>query len=147
MWFDPRVGKIPWRRKWQPTPVFLPGKSHGQRSLMGYSLRSCKKVRHDLVTKQPIHMDSCPRNILRPVFFQTLPDIQGASDIQEDPGKTQLCLCLLQSWKQTQRPRVSSWHGGWVPRVSSQDKNNWFCMCQSLRKPVKCMAKITLDPK
>jgi len=27
--FDPSVGKIPWRRKWQPTPVFLPGKSHG----------------------------------------------------------------------------------------------------------------------
>ena len=31
--FDPRVAKIPWRRKWQPTLVFLPGKSHGQRSL------------------------------------------------------------------------------------------------------------------
>ena len=36
--FDPWVGKIPWRRKWQPTPVFLPGKSHGQRILEGYSL-------------------------------------------------------------------------------------------------------------
>ena len=34
--FDPWVRKIPWRRKWQPTPVFLPGKSHGQRSLEGY---------------------------------------------------------------------------------------------------------------
>ena len=31
------VRKIPWRRKWQPTPVFLPGESHGQRSLAGYS--------------------------------------------------------------------------------------------------------------
>ena len=31
------VGSIPWRRKWQPTPVFLPGKSHGQRSVVGYS--------------------------------------------------------------------------------------------------------------
>ena len=30
-------GKIPWRRAWQPTPVFLPGESHGQRSLSGYS--------------------------------------------------------------------------------------------------------------
>ena len=29
--------KIPWRREWQPTPVFLPGESHGQRSLVGYS--------------------------------------------------------------------------------------------------------------
>ena len=34
---DPRVGKIPWRRKWQPTPVFLPGESHGRRNLVGYS--------------------------------------------------------------------------------------------------------------
>ena len=33
----PRLGRFPWRRKWQPTPVFLPGKSHGQRSLAGYS--------------------------------------------------------------------------------------------------------------
>ena len=31
MWFDPWVKKIPWSRKWQPTPVFLPGKIHGQR--------------------------------------------------------------------------------------------------------------------
>jgi len=35
--FDPWVGKLPWRRGWQPTPVFLPGESHGQRSLAGYS--------------------------------------------------------------------------------------------------------------
>ena len=35
--FNPWVGKIPWRRKWQPIPVFLPGKFHGQRSLAGYS--------------------------------------------------------------------------------------------------------------
>ena len=34
---DPWVGKIPWRRKWQPTPVLLPGKSHGWRSVVGYS--------------------------------------------------------------------------------------------------------------
>ena len=35
--FNPWVGKIPWRRAWQPTPVFLPGESHGQRSLVGCS--------------------------------------------------------------------------------------------------------------
>ena len=34
--FDPWVGKFPWRRVWQPIPVFLPGESHGQRSLVGY---------------------------------------------------------------------------------------------------------------
>ena len=37
LWFNPWVRKIPWRRKWQPTPVFLPGESHGQKSLVGYS--------------------------------------------------------------------------------------------------------------
>ena len=41
--FDPWVRKIPWRRKWQPTPVFLPGKSHGRRSLVGYSSWGCKE--------------------------------------------------------------------------------------------------------
>ena len=41
--FDPWVRKIPWKRKWQPTPVFLPGKSHGQRSLAGYSPWNCKE--------------------------------------------------------------------------------------------------------
>ena len=40
---DPRIGKIPWRRKWQPTPVSLPGESHGQRSLMGYSPQGHKE--------------------------------------------------------------------------------------------------------
>ena len=34
--FNPWVRKIPWKRKWQPTPVFLPGKFHGQRSLVAY---------------------------------------------------------------------------------------------------------------
>ena len=37
------VGKIPWRRRWQPTPVFLPGECHGQRSLVGYSSQGCKE--------------------------------------------------------------------------------------------------------
>ena len=37
-------GKIPWRRVWQPTPVFLPGESHGQRSLVGYSPRGYKEM-------------------------------------------------------------------------------------------------------
>ena len=36
-WFDPRVGKIPWRKEWLPTPVFLPREFDGQRSLAGYS--------------------------------------------------------------------------------------------------------------
>ena len=41
--FNPWVWKIPWRRKWQPTPVFPLGESPGQRSLEGYSSRGCKE--------------------------------------------------------------------------------------------------------
>ena len=41
--FDPWIRKIPWRREWQPTPVFLPGEFHGQKSLAGYSPRNCKE--------------------------------------------------------------------------------------------------------
>ena len=41
--FDPWIRKIAWRREWQPTPVFLPGKSHAQRSVVGYSPWGCKE--------------------------------------------------------------------------------------------------------
>ena len=53
--FDPGVGKILWRRKWQPYPVFLPGESQGQKSLAGYSLYGCR-VRHHLSDLAPTHM-------------------------------------------------------------------------------------------
>ena len=53
--FDPWVGKILWRRKWQPTPVFLPGETHGQRSLAGYSQLGHKELDMTEVT-QHAHM-------------------------------------------------------------------------------------------
>ena len=43
-WVLSWVGKISWRRAWQPTPVLLPGESHGQRSLVGYSLWGCREL-------------------------------------------------------------------------------------------------------
>ena len=42
--FDPWDGEIPWSREWQPAPVFLPGKSHGWRSLVSYSPWGCKEL-------------------------------------------------------------------------------------------------------
>ena len=48
--FHPWVGMIPRRRKWQPTPVFLPGKSHGQRSLAGYSQAQGSQTRQRFST-------------------------------------------------------------------------------------------------
>ena len=67
--FDPWVGKIPWIRKWQPTSAFLPGKSHGQRSLVSYSPWDCKRVgqdglnnshRHLWGASRPQHSNSAP---------------------------------------------------------------------------------------
>ena len=43
----PGLGRFPWRRKWQPTPVFLPGKSHGWRRLAGCSPWGSQRVGHD----------------------------------------------------------------------------------------------------
>ena len=54
--FDLWVGKIPWTRKWQAPPVFLPGESHGQSDLAGYSPWGWKRVRHESVTKQQLYM-------------------------------------------------------------------------------------------
>ena len=51
--FDPWVGKTRWRRRWQPTPVFLPRKSQAQKSLAGYSPWGPKRTRHGLATKRP----------------------------------------------------------------------------------------------
>ena len=48
----PGSGKLPWRRKWQPTPVVLPGKSHRQRTLEGCNPWGHKRVGHNLATKQ-----------------------------------------------------------------------------------------------
>ena len=53
--FSPCVRRISWRREWLPTPVCLPGKFHGQRSLAGYSLWSCKKLDS---TERPTHKES-----------------------------------------------------------------------------------------
>ena len=50
--FNPQSRKILWWRKWQPSPVFLLGKSHGQRSLVGYSPWGRKRIGQDLATKQ-----------------------------------------------------------------------------------------------
>ena len=74
MWF----GKMPWRRKWQLTPEFLPGKFQGQRNLLGYGLRDHKKV--NLKDFLVIHYNECisyaVKEILRNVFtcWYFLPD-------------------------------------------------------------------------
>ena len=58
--FQPWGRKLPWRGKWQPSPVFLPGKSHGQRSLAGYSPWGRKRVGHNLSTEHAHSLDPSP---------------------------------------------------------------------------------------
>ena len=74
----PSPGKIPWRRKWQPSPVFLPGKFHGQRSLTGYNPWGRKRVWHycsDWTTASPDEnlalTDSCD-SLLDPKYGNQL---------------------------------------------------------------------------
>ena len=54
--------KIPWRRKWQLTPVFWPGKSHGQRSLAGYCPWGCKGFNYNYKNKGPPLLKGCSLN-------------------------------------------------------------------------------------
>ena len=68
--FNPWVGKIPWERKWQPTPVFLSGKSHGQKSLVGYSPWGHKRAGHNLETK---HQQS-----LAVTYFSVVPHLTNS---------------------------------------------------------------------
>ena len=75
--FDSWVRKIPWRRKWQPTPVFLPGKFHGQKSLASYSPWGCKRVWHVLATKQTKN-----KNKKRTNLVDTSMDIKWIRHIQ-----------------------------------------------------------------
>ena len=65
--FDPWVRKIPWRRKWQPTPVLLPGKFHGRRSLVGYSPCSCKES--DRTERLHLHFDVISKSDSHDCFF------------------------------------------------------------------------------
>ena len=72
--FDPWVRKIPWRREWQPTPVFLPGESPGQRSLVGYSQWGHKEsdtteqYNSNLFTGERWHL----MDMVQPIYFPPL---------------------------------------------------------------------------
>ena len=56
-WVQSLVGKIPWRREWPPTPVFLPGKSYGQKSLVGCNPKGCTEL--DWTEQQHACMTLC----------------------------------------------------------------------------------------
>ena len=68
--FDPWVRKIPWRRKWQPTPVFLPGEYRGLRSLVGYSPQGRKELDTTVRLHFYIYLKTCQfENKVRQTYF------------------------------------------------------------------------------
>ena len=114
-------GKIPWRRKWQPNPVFLAGKFHGQRSLAGYSPKCCKELDRtkrltlslSLFSQDP--KDSCNRmeRILLELNSspQSLRGFPGGAS-----GKEPACQCRRRK-RYRFHPRVGRmpWRREWEP--------------------------------
>ena len=92
----PWGGEIPWRKAWQPTPVFLPGKSHGQRNLTGYSLWGRKRIEQDWESE---HITHCA--IQRTLFICSLCNSLHLLTPNSDPSlplslanhKSALCVC------------------------------------------------------
>ena len=119
----PWVGKIPWRRKWQPTPVFLPGKSNGWRSLAGY----CPWGRKELDMTERLHFTSFlrPQKDLKDHLVQCL----SFSDAQEDCDKFMI-------WELEQGPKAPGWVNG-----SLQDAIVFPCLLSCIE------SKLTHNPK
>ena len=109
--FNPLVGKILWRRKWQPTPVLLPGKSHGQRSLVGYNSWGRKKsdmtmsvLTCCLILFARILLHLCSSVILPIIFF--FPDFswfwyQGDCGLEEWVSKYFSLCNILEEFQKT----------------------------------------------
>ena len=99
--FDPWVRKIPWRRKWQPMPVSLPGKSHGQRSLVGYSPWGHKEFH---MTELITHNGTLTTVYLS---WASLLNTENSSKSYQDVESQQLCTYCAPTM--TLRPFPSSW--------------------------------------
>ena len=79
--FDPWVGKMPWRRKWQPIPVFLPGEFREHRSLEGYSPWGCKES--DMTEQTHTHTHLLQFESLPPGFHLLLASLKCPRDISK----------------------------------------------------------------
>ena len=96
------VGKIPWRRKWQITPVFLPGKSHGWRSLEVYSPWECQRVGHNWAPSLSLSSQQIKSKESPTVFHQRFPPSHRLAP----PSDTALSMCGHHCYS----PCVSSHH-------------------------------------
>ena len=91
MQFDPWDRKIPWRRAWQPTPLFLPGKSHGQRNLVGYSPEGHKELDTTEVTEHTCtHICVCVYVCVRVCVYQFSSVSRSVASDSLQPHRLQL---------------------------------------------------------
>ena len=131
--FDPWIGKIPWRRKQQSTPVLLPGKSHGQRSLVGYSLWGRKESDtterlHFYFAKQRPHQ-AAPARVSGSSLVRLVLSQQACAGVCEGCGARQAplsmgilqarntgvdCRFLLQGISPTQGSNPGLLHRRWL---------------------------------
>ena len=135
--FNPWIGKIPWRRKWKPTPVFLPWECNGQRSLAGYNPRGCKESATTEVTSffhfppgKPQGVVGCPLNRGRgylfpaaslawPIHINYMPGFWKHLSLR-DPCLNSLLLLLLSRFSRVQLfcdPIEGSSPGSTVPGI------------------------------
>ena len=103
--FHPWSGKIPWRRKWPPTPELLPGESHGQRSLAGYSPWGSKEL---AMTEQLSMMSLVSQKGWKKNFFNLSPSKKQANKTQQH--------CFLEKWQ-------------YYTENQEQPKNAQHCYC------------------
>ena len=116
------VGKIPWRRELLPTPVFLPGESHGQRSLAGYSLWG-HRVRHNWLTLTTLF------SVFTVILWVTDYHHQSyfISGENHGPGRLSVCLIIPGLWKHRSRRTESS--QVWLLRPCLVTTQHCFSLC------------------
>ena len=91
--FDPWVRKIPWRREWQPTPVFLYGEFHGQRSLVGYSSWGSKES--DSTEQLTFNISMLKLRIWRMRFKKCTASLKSHTQRMGEPSSFSSTLLLL----------------------------------------------------
>ena len=152
--FNPRIGKIPWRRAWQPTPVFLPGESHGQRSLEDYSPWGHKELN---VTEHSTALSTFA--MWFPVFIEFPQIAPRCSSLQvfAHAFPSMCCVFWLEISSQNCafiRPNADAAFSLRCPVQDSfhsvlSSQHHWLCILCSLRSPVhhdKCAPRHDLFP-
>ena len=111
--------KIPWRREWQPTPVFLPGEFHGQRSLAGYSPWGCKES--DMTEWLSTHTEMYLLHPIRkwvPVVMGILPNWSDRPFLLQDAMRTFYTFPRGNTIRKTTEPLFPSYFTEEVPRLA-----------------------------